>query len=212
MTSMNLKTSRPLYPLVWILPIVMSTIVACGIGIRRDLTAIPVGQIGFDDMCGLQEYFDTLEVKAAEPPRLVSSVDLESDAKKTLRGGKALYAFESEFQLKHLRRLLDGNWKGLPEELATAKKVELEVYWAEKAGVKRVVTETDIELLIDRKSHLMPYQVCISEFIYGEPLYRQRRQMWGLPLPKGPAPDGGADGAAVKPALWMDDGGTKTSN
>jgi hypothetical protein len=60
---------------------------ACGIGIRRDLSAIPPGQIGFDDLCGLQEYFDTLEVKAAEPPRLVSSVDLESDTKKSMRGG-----------------------------------------------------------------------------------------------------------------------------
>jgi hypothetical protein len=37
--------------------------------------------------------------------------------------------------------------------------------------------------------------------LYGEPLYRQRREMLGLPLPQPPAPplDGGAtaDGGAV---------------
>src|SRR5262249_12733619 len=33
---------------------------ACGIGIKRDLSAIPQGQVGFDDMCGLQDYFDGL--------------------------------------------------------------------------------------------------------------------------------------------------------
>jgi len=38
---------------------------ACGIGIRRDLATIPPGQVGFDDMCGLQDYFDTIEAKLA---------------------------------------------------------------------------------------------------------------------------------------------------
>jgi hypothetical protein len=42
----------------------------------------------------------------------------------------------------------------------------------------------------------LPYHVCLSELLYGEPLYRQRRVMWGLPLPgvaaaKTPVPDGG---------------------
>jgi hypothetical protein len=160
--------------------------VACGIGIRRDLSKIPAGQVGFDDMCGLQDYFDTLEVNAAAPPTLVSSVDLEFNAAKTIRGGKAQYGFETEFQLKHLRRVLGENWKRLPEELDTAKKVELEVYWSEKAGVKRVVTDADAELLINREAFPLPYHVCLSELLYGEPLYRQRRIMWGLPLPRRP--------------------------
>ena len=36
--------------------------VACGIAIRRDLSALPAGQVGFDDMCGLQGYFDALQI------------------------------------------------------------------------------------------------------------------------------------------------------
>jgi hypothetical protein len=207
---MRRKRNRP-KTVILIIPVVATCLaLACGIGIRRDLSAIPPGQVGFDDLCGLQEYFDTLEVKAAEPPRLVSSVDLESDARKSLRGGKALYAFETEFQLKHLRRILDNNWKRLPEQVAKAKKVEIEVYWAEKAGVKRVVTEVDVEMLIDQQSMMLPYHVCLSELIYGEPLYRQRREMWGLPLPKPPVqvqvtP---VDGGGTKPILWSPDAGT----
>ena len=38
----------------------------CGIAIRRDLSTVPPGQVGFDDMCGLQEYFDALEIKSQE--------------------------------------------------------------------------------------------------------------------------------------------------
>ena len=171
---------------------------ACGVGIQRDLSAIPPGQIGFDDMCGLQGYFDALEVKAAKPPVQVSAVELENDAKRPVRGGKALIAFSGDFQLGHLRRVLNENWKRLPEPVATAKKIELEVYWSEKAGVRRVVTERDAEMIINRQSHPLPYHVCLSELLYGEPLYRQRRETLGLPLPPPPraAPDGGAtDGA-----------------
>lgn len=54
--------------------------VACGIAIRRDLSALPAGQVGFDDMCGLQGYFDAIEIKTSPPPRVVSAVDLEGAA------------------------------------------------------------------------------------------------------------------------------------
>lgn len=187
--------SRPLRP--WSLTfgfLLASAGLACGIGIQRDLSRIPPGQVGFDDMCGLQSYFDTLEAKAARPPVQVSAVELENDAKRPVHGGKALLAFSGDFQLGHLRRVLKENWKGLPETVATAKKIELEVYWSEKAGVRRVVTERDAEMIINRQSYPLPYHVCLSELIYGEPLYRQRREMLGLPLPAPPAatPDAGA--------------------
>src|SRR5258708_32198475 len=136
---------------------------ACGVGLQRDLSAIPPGQIGFDDMCGLQSYFDALEVKAAKPPVQVSAIEMENDAKRPARGGKALIAFSGDFQLRHLRRVLNENWKRLPETVATAKKIELEVYWSEKAGVRRVVTETDAELIVNRQATRLPYPGCLSE-------------------------------------------------
>ena len=186
---------------------VVSISIACSVAIQRDLSAIPPGQVGFDDMCGLQEYFDALEIGTSPPPRVVSALDLEGNsAGKRVRGGRERYAFENDFQLKHLRRLLDENWRRLPESVATANKIELEVKWSEKAGAKRVITDEEAEMTIGQETLNLPYHVCLSELIYGEPLYRQRRVMWGLPLPGMPAKaasDGGAgarDGGAATAA------------
>ena len=185
--------------------------VACSIAVRRDLAKVPAGQVGFDDMCGLQEYFDALEIGTSPPPRIVSAVDLEggSDGKK-MRGGKERFAFENDFQLKHLRRVLNENWSRLPDQVPSADKIEIEVNWSEKAGAKRVVTDREAELGVGGETFGLPYQPCLSELLYGEPLYRQRRAMWGLPLPaaaKAPVVDGGAAvGTAALPAGRSDAG------
>lgn len=178
---------------------------ACSIAIRRDLSTVPPGQVGYDDMCGLQEYFDALEIKTSPPPRLVTANDVETmRGGRKVQGGTERFAFESDFLLRHLRRVLDENWRRLPEAAASAGKIEVEVKWSKRAGNKRVVTEQDAELIIGNKTFSLPYHPCLSELLYGEPLYRQRRAMWGLPLPGVPAagpsvPDGGAgprDGGA----------------
>ena len=200
--------------MAWSLGLALSAgVVGCGIVVKRDLAAVPPGQVGFDDMCGLQGYFDALEIQTSRPPRVVSAVDLEaaSDGGRTVRGGKERFAFENDFQLKHLRRVLSENWRRLPERLATASEVEIEVKWSEKAGAKRVVTNEEAELSSGGESWSLPYQPCLSELLYGEPLYRQRRVMWGLPLPGPPAKpmvavapavvrDAGADGTPVPDA------------
>jgi hypothetical protein len=191
--------------------------VACGIGIQRNYAAIPVGQVGFDDMCGLQDYFDTIEARMAQPPTMVSAVDIEADSKKRIQGGKNRFAFESEFQLKHLRRVLNENWNRLPEKVASAERVDIEVHWSEKAGVRRVVTASDADLIIGSDSFPLPYHVCLSELLYGDPLYHQRREMLGLSLPyksllgdgglAAPARDAGS-APAVAPAAAYDGGRT----
>jgi hypothetical protein len=186
--------------------------VACGIAIRRDLSALPAGQVGFDDMCGLQGYFDALQINTSPPPRVVSALDLEgatggASGGKRARGGRERFAFENDFQLKAARRVLNENWHRLPEAVDTASKIEIEVKWAEKAGSKRVITDEAAELEVGSETVSLPYHVCLSELLYGEPLYRQRRAMWGLPLPqqtadagtKKPATDGGSpDGGAAE--------------
>jgi hypothetical protein len=178
---------------------------ACGIAIRRDLSTVRPGQVGYDDMCGLQEYFDALEIRTSPPPRLVSGMDVEGTRRgKKVQGGTERFAFENDFLLRHLRRVLDENWRRLPDAVATAPKIEVEVKWSERAGTKRVVTEEDAELIIGDQTFGLPYHPCLSELLYGEPLYRQRRTMWQLPLPgvpaaRSPVTDGGAgstDGAA----------------
>src|SRR3982751_958681 len=154
---------------------VVSVSVACSVAIRRDLSAVPAGQVGFDDMCGLQEYFDALEIKSSPPPRVVSALDLEGgNEAKRIHGGKERFAFENDFQLKHLRRILNENWRRLPESVAAAPKSEIEVKWSEKAGTKRVVTDEDAEMDVAGETVSLPSHVCLSELLYGEPLYRQR--------------------------------------
>lgn len=159
---------------------------ACGIGIRRDYSTIPPGQVGFDDLCGLQDYFDTLEAKLASPPALVSAVDTENQANARQQGGKNRFSFDTEFQLKQLHRTLDDNWKNLPESMAKADRIDIEVHWSAKAGVQRVVTDSDAELIVGRESFALPYQVCLSELLFGAPLYRQRRLLAGRMLPYKP--------------------------
>jgi hypothetical protein len=168
--------------------------VGCGIAVQRDLSATPPGQVGFDDMCGLQEYFDALEIKTTPPPRTVSALDLEGESGgKAVRGGEERFAFDKDFLLKHLRRVLNENWRRLPESIAVANEIDIDVRWSEKAGTKRVVTDQPSELIVGHQSWALPYHPCLSELLYGAPLYRQRRAMWGLPLPEQHL-DGGADG------------------
>jgi hypothetical protein len=202
-----MSKKRHLRPLFLLLATSAGGALACGIAIQRDLSTIPPGQIGFDDMCGLQDYFDSLEAKVSRVPAVVSSLDLEGgDGVKTVRGGKAKLAFEGDFLLKNLKRVLKENWRRLPEELDAAEKVEIEVRWVEKAGIKRVTTDQESELFIGNDSWDLPYHVCLSELLYGEPLYRQRREMWGKPIPgqtvgSMTTDDGGAPATDVDAAL-----------
>jgi hypothetical protein len=176
---------------------VISATLACSIAIRRDLSTVPAGQVGFDDMCGLQEYFDALETRTSPPPRLVSAVDLDGSGGKSVRGGKERFAFENDFQLRHVRRILEENWRRLPDQLAAAGNIEIEARWSEKAGTRRVVTEEDAALVVAGETFSLPYHPCLSELLYGEPLYRQRRAIWGLPLPGIPATTAVADGGVA---------------
>jgi hypothetical protein len=205
------KPTRALF----LLTVVSATVVvACGIAVKRDLSTTPQGQVGFDDMCSLQDYFDSLEARVAKEPVVVSSVDLEGgDGQRTVRGGKARLEFKGKFLLEHGRRVLNENWRKLPVELATTDRFDVEVRWAEKAGVKRVVTDQDAELFIGNESWALPYHVCLSEWLYGAPLYKQRRVLFGLPDPTpkidfgGPIGNGDAAVEPATPAMPEPDGG-----
>jgi hypothetical protein len=184
--------------------------VTCGPALKRDLSKIPVGQVGFDDLCGMQDYFDTLELKKAAPPKLLFSAQVEGEK---VRGGRSRFAFETDFQLAAIRRVLEENWRRLPERVAAAKRIDLEVQWSNKAGLQRVVTTENAKLFLDEKEELsLPYHVCLSELLFGAPIYHQRRDALGLaplPLPSSmvvkDSADAGAPDAASSPRT---DGGS----
>jgi hypothetical protein len=165
------------------------TTIACGIAIKRDFSTVNQGQVGYDDMCNLQDYFDSLEAGVAQAPTIASALDLEGgDGPRTQRGGKVRLVFEGDFLVQNARRVLDENWRRLPTAVATADKIEFEVRWAERAGVKRLVTDQDAEMIVGERSYFLPYQVCLSELLFGAPLYRQRQVALGLPDPRSKRP------------------------
>lgn len=193
----------------------------CAIAIERDLTTTPPSQVVFDDLCGLQDYYDTLTLKKAAPPQTEITTEIENTDRKVARGGRSRYVFETDYQLGTLRKILMDNYKRIPDEALAQKPVKLEVMWAEKAGIRRLVTDHEAELSVGTTTWSLPPHPCLSELLFGEPLYRTRRSLLGLPdlnpVPSTPArtqapvagrpngnPDGGPFGpadAAVKPSL-----------
>jgi hypothetical protein len=190
---------------------------ACGVALKRDLSTIPQGQVGFDDLCGVQPYFDAIEAGTGTEPTVASEIESEGTKAspaastgetpgaspgetpaaspgestgaspgeapappKTVRSGRTQFLFETDFQLDEVFRVLDENWKRLPPGLDTTAAIELEVYWVERAGVKRVVSDRDATLFFDGRSYSLPYNVCLSELLFGRPLYQQRTIARGL--------------------------------
>ncbi len=163
--------------------LVMLGTAGCGIALRRDLATVPPQSVVYDDMCGVQSYHDAIESGKSKGPAVLVSADMAKlDGDRPI-GGTATFAFDDEFTLNQLRRVLSENWDRLPPEVMTAAKLKVGVQWAEKAGVRRVVTTHDAEISDGKMTWYLPYQVCLSELLYGAPLYKTRRAMLGLPDP-----------------------------
>ena len=168
--------------LVSVLGLAVVSTCASHTSVHRDLSKLPPGQVGFDDLCGLQDYYDAIAIKTATAPAEVDSADIERASESGgSRGGRTRFAFESDFQLANVRRVLNENWKLLPPELGASHRIEIEVAWSERSGLKRVVTDSEPQLYVEGKASLLPNHVCLSELLFGEPIYRQRRDMLGLP-------------------------------
>jgi hypothetical protein len=151
----------------------------CGVTVQRDLSTAKASEVVFDDMCGLQDYFDGLKDTTLAPPAEAFAQDMTNE--KGTAGGRTRFVFASEFQLHHLKKVLAENWKRLPENVPGAQKIEIEVRWSEKAGLKRVVTNEEAILQVGEKQVFLPYHVCLSDLLFGESLYDTRRAFLGLP-------------------------------
>jgi hypothetical protein len=158
-------------------------LVGCGIGIQRDLSTMKPPEVVYDDVCGLQEYFDALKSPQVSPPSEAFAQDFSKDGSDKGLGGTTRFRFSSEFQMHYFRRVLTANWKRLPPELVSAPSIDLEVKWAQKAGLKRVVTTEDARVMVDAKSWDLPYHVCLSDLLFGAELYDTRRAFLQLPPP-----------------------------
>jgi len=166
---------------VWV---VTGTVLAsgCGMGVKRDLSETKPQVVIFDDVCGVQEYHDTLTMKKVDPPEVVTTNEIERTEGKHSSGGKTTFAFEAPYQVQTMKRVLTENWSRVPDDVMKATRIEVEVRWSEKAGVRRVVTGEDASIGINGNPYMrsLPYHVCLSELLFGAPLYKTRRDLLGL--------------------------------
>jgi hypothetical protein len=128
----------------------------CGLSVKRDLSLVKPAEVVFDDMCGLQEYFDALKDTSQTAPTEVFARDITRDETSKPLGGRKRFKFDNEFQLKALRKVLSDNWNKIPDEVDRASIVELEVSWADKAGVARVVTTEEALLAVGPRAGRCP--------------------------------------------------------
>jgi hypothetical protein len=156
-------------------------VAGCGIGVVRDLGSVPPPQVVLDDMCGVQAYHDGVVTRAGHYPSVLHSTDLERDTGKPVTGGITEFKFNEEFPRGYLRKILRENYRKLPPDLLAAPEVRLEVQWSEKAAVRRVVTTQDAHISWGEQSRYLPYHICLSELLFGAPLYKTRRDVLGLP-------------------------------
>ena len=152
---------------------------ACGIGIRRDLSSVPVGRVGYNDLCGLQDYFDTLEATPRKGPKLILSVGAEGHGPTI--GGRDEWSFQTRYAVRRLRAVLRRNWDNLPPELLRAHRIGIEVEWVDRAGIRRVVTGKDASISAAGDRWSLPPHPCLSELLYGAAIYRERRATLGMP-------------------------------
>ena len=175
---------------------VLAVAAGCAPTIKRDLSKLSPGQVGYDDLCGLQKYFDSISDSHETPPPIAASSDIEGGA---VHSGRTRFRFETGFQLDSVRTVLNQNWDRLPADLPKATSVQVEVRWSDRGGLRRVVTNESAILTVGARTTDLPYHVCLSDLLFGEPIYRQRRQLLGLaprppsvPLTVAATADGGA--------------------
>lgn len=173
----------------------LASVLGCGISVGRDLSQMPPQAVVYDDVCKVQDYFDALAQGHEKAPNIGTSSEVQKGEGAT--GGITRFIFETDSQLRNVRRVLSDNWTKLPPKLMTASKVELTVKWSEKASVRRVVTTEDAELTYDGTSSFLPYHICLSEFLFGAPLYKTRRELLGLPALAPPSADAAVTAAAL---------------
>jgi hypothetical protein len=182
----------------WLPLALLAPLAGCGIGLQRDLSGLMPASVVYDDMCGVQAYHDAIESGKNKPPRVVRAADINRAGHDRPLGGTVTYAFEDEFNLDQLRKMLAENWSRVPAGYLSASRLELEVQWSEKAGVRRVITTKEAQISNGKQSQYLPYQVCLSELLYGGPLYKTRRAMLNLPPLEG-APGEAAAAVSTPP-------------
>jgi len=102
----------------WVAVLALTGAIGCGIRISRDLNTMKPQEVIYDDVCKVQDYFDAVATGQEKAPAIVSSNDFSKGAAEAAVGGQVTFSFQSDSQLRLLRRVLNDNWEKLPEKAA----------------------------------------------------------------------------------------------
>ncbi len=160
-------------------------LLGCGPSVRRDLGGVRLTAVTWNDMCGLQDYFDRRV--AARTPRLralhemsTETSQMERDERGTLRPitlGEGTYVLATRADRARFRQLLRDEYSRVPALAMTRHEqtVEVKVTWWQSGGIRHLRAEGSVEVTVDGASHEFPPHPCVGEFLFGEGAYAMRR-------------------------------------
>lgn len=158
---------------------------ACGPSIRHDLGNVRQSAITYDDMCHLQDYFNQRIESRARPLRAVNELSTETsreerDDRGVMRPviiGEGTYVLATRTDRVRFRRLLREEYQRLPDMHITRaeESVEVKVNWWQAGGIRRVRSDSSIEITAGGDSVSLPPHPCVGEFLFGEPAYVMRQ-------------------------------------
>jgi hypothetical protein len=159
----------------------------CGPAARRDLASIPLRQITYDDMCGLQDHFDQRATAHAGAFRAMSEQSTETTREEPDEHGRprrvvlgdGTYLIAERSDLVRLRQLLRDEYRRLPELhlLRRGADVRLHVGWVQTGALRRARSDIPLEVTVDGETTELPAHPCVGEFLFGDDAYTMRRNI-----------------------------------
>lgn len=208
----------PLAPPLLGLCLLAGAALSCGPVPRRDLLAIPQRQVTYDDLCGLQSFFDAREHARIPAPRVLSeqateTEQVEPDENGRMRRaelGEGVYLITHRTDRERLERLLREEYRRLdPVRLsAPEQQVRVTLRWWRSGTLRRVRPDEDIVIESEGRRVELPAHPCVGELVLGAEGYRVRRRVLTAeaarargetPAPE-PDPDAGVTDAGVTDA------------
>jgi hypothetical protein len=160
---------------------------ACSPAPRRNLATIPQRQITFDDMCGLQDYFDQRNAAHAPPFRVIDEQSTTAEGTQPdehgrmqhIQVGDGTYVITDRDARRRLRRLLRDEYVRLPRLHFGGQEgeVHVRVEWWSSGQMRRLRPDRRIEVATEREVVTLPFDPCVGEFLFGAPVYALRRHV-----------------------------------
>jgi hypothetical protein len=160
---------------------------SCGPASRRDLSALPQRQITFDDLCGLQAFFDQRNATAGVRPfralgeQSTETANTEPDEQGRLRRvmvGEGTYVISQRSARRRFVQLLGEEYERVPTPLMDRheREIRVRVEWWASGQMRRLRPDREIEVSTSSGTTRLPFNPCVGEFLFGAPVYGMRRQ------------------------------------